>query len=116
MRPPLLGESVHSDIILQGLVVALNNRLLAWPSIPVIWVFRFGSDDAHTLSFDGRLWSTHPGEDEGADVVIETTPETWANSLTTPSSGRSKSPEGLAVTGDRERIDEFAAVFLAGGG
>ncbi len=114
MHPPLLGESVHSDIILQGMTIALNNGMRTWPGNPVTWVFRFGSDDAHTLSFDGRLWSTHPGEDEGADVVIETTPETWANSLTAPPGKRGRVPEGLAITGDRERVDEFAAVFLAG--
>ena len=114
MRPPLLGEGVHSGIILQGLVIALNNRLLAWPSNAVTWVFLFGSEDAHTLSFDGQLWSTHPGEDEGADVLIETTPETWANSLTAPPSKRGKVPEGLGVNGDPARVEEFAAVFLAG--
>ena len=113
MRPPLLGEGVHSDIILQGLVVALNNQLLAWPGNPVTWVFRFGSDDAHTLRFDGQLWSTHPGADEGADVVVETTPETWANFLTAPSSNRGELPEGLTVSGEPVRVEEFAAVFLA---
>jgi DNA-binding HxlR family transcriptional regulator len=114
MRPPLLGESVHSDIILQGMTIALNSGMRTWPGNPVTWAFRFGIDDAHTLSYDGRLWSTHTGEDEGADLMIETTPEALANFLTTPPNGRSKSPVGVAVTGDPARVDEFAAVFLAG--
>ena len=114
MRPPLLGESIHADIILQGLVVALNNRLLAWPPKAVAWVFRFGSDNVHTLRFDGQLWSAQPGVDEEADVFVEATPETWANSLTAPSSEGSKLPEGLIVDGDPESVEEFAAVFLAG--
>ena len=115
MRPPLPGEKVHSDIILQGLVVALNRRLLAWPDNPVTWVFRFGSDEAHTLRFDGQLWSTHPGADDGADVVIESDPERLANILTAPSDERGGSPEGLTVQGDTQKAAEFGAVFLAGG-
>ena len=115
MRPPLLGECVHSDIILQGLVIALKNRLLAWPSNAVTWVFRFGTDDAHTLRFDGQLWSAQPGVDEDADVVVETSPETWANSLTAPSSKPGELPEGLAVSGDPVRVEEFATTFLRRG-
>ena len=114
MRPPLLGERVHSDILLQGIVIALNRRLLAWPDNPVTWVFRFGTDDAHTLRFDGQLWSTHPGADEGADVVVESDPERLANILTTSSGERGGLPEGLTVSGEPARLEEFAAVFLAG--
>ncbi|MCH8894217.1 MAG: helix-turn-helix transcriptional regulator [Chloroflexi bacterium] len=115
MRPPLLGERVHSDIILQGMVVALNERLLAWPDNPVTWVFLFGSDDVHTLRFDGQLWSAHPGADEGADVVIESDPERLANILTAHSDERGGLPEGLTVKGDNQKAAEFGAVFLAGG-
>ena len=115
MRPPLLGEKVHSDIILQGVVVALNRRLLAWPDNPVTWVFRFGGDDVHTLHFDGQLWSAHPGADEGADVVIESDPEGLANILTASPGQRGGLPEGLTVKGDTQKAKEFGAVFLAGG-
>lgn len=115
MRPPLLGERVHAGIILQGIVFVLNNRLLPWPPKAVTWVFRFGSNDVHTLHFDGQLWSAQPVADERADVIVETTPETWANSLTAPPREGSKLPEGLIVDGDPERVEEFAAVFLAGG-
>ena len=112
MRPPLLGESVHPEIMLNGLAIALNNRLGAWPPNAVTWVFKFGGDAAHTLRFDGQRWLARPGADEEPDVLVETTPEAWAKIRTAPLSEERKLPEGLAIKGDLARIEEFADACL----
>ena len=112
LRPPLLGESVHPEIMLNGLVIALNNRLQAWPPNAVTWVFKFGGDEAQTLRFDGQRWFAQSGADEEPDVIIETTPEAWAKIRTAPLSEEHKLPEGLTVKGDLARVEEFADACL----
>ena len=112
MRPPLLGERVHPEIIMSGLVVAFNNGMRVWPPEAVTWVFQFGGDEAQTLNFDGQRWSTQPGADREADVTIETTPEAWAKILTALPVERQKLQEGLTVRGDPARVQEFVATCL----
>ena len=112
MRPPLPGESVHPEIMLNGLAIALNNRLQPWPPKAVTWVFEFGSGEEHTLRFDGERWLAQPGADEEPDVIIETTPEAWAKIRTAPVSEDQKLPESLTIKGDRERVREFAEACL----
>ena len=110
-RPPLIGETIHPEHILMGLTFYLNHTFMPWPPEAVTWVFHFEGDGAHMLRFDGRCWSVGPGDDQKADVDIQTTPEVVFNLLTAQPADRQDIFESLNIQGDNVRVEEFLATF-----
>jgi DNA-binding HxlR family transcriptional regulator len=111
-EPPRRGEPVHPDPAMVGTKVWLN-RFSTPPSRPVAWVWRFPSDDAHTLRFDGTQWTLARGDTAAAAVTSVATPEAWARFLTTPRRNRRLPLEDVQLEGRRADVQTFAKVFLA---
>jgi hypothetical protein len=66
---------------------------------------------AYTVSFDKGQWSHHKEEDPDADLIITTTPETWATLVTVPRKERSRLIQAIPIQGKPKRIAEFLQLF-----
>lgn len=108
-RPPLPGESVHPHTVTKGLVVALNSRGVRTRR-PRAWTIRFSPGGAYTVRFDGDRWSAESGEAD-ADVVVETTPETWAALLMATPPERARQRERIDVEGKPAAVAEFTSIL-----
>ena len=76
MRPPLPGEPVFPEMILQAAAVFLNRRS-ARPARAVSWRFQFGDRSAPvTLLYDGKRWSSRQDESSSPGLTVTTTPQT----------------------------------------
>lgn len=82
MRPPLPGEAVHPELIVNAFVKSLNKTGKRLPDSRR-WSIRF-PQCAYTVSYHDNSWSECKSEDEGTDLTIATTPETWAALPCTP--------------------------------
>ena len=109
MRPPLPGEAVHPELLMSGLAASLNHRGRRL-SQAARWAIRFPMI-THTVSFDKDQWSHHKGEDPDADLIITTTPETWATLVTVPRKERSRLIQAIPIQGKPKRIAEFLQLF-----
>jgi DNA-binding HxlR family transcriptional regulator len=110
LEPPRPDEPVEPAAVLIGTKMFLS-RFAENVIRPVVWVWRFG-DDGYTLRFDGRGWTLARGEDEGADVIVETMLEAWARFLTA-GGHRVLAPAEIHLAGTRSAIREFGRAFGA---
>lgn len=108
LRP---GEAVHPEHVLRGTKVWLQTRIPL--ARPVTWVWQFPTGEAYTLRYDQTGWALARTPTQGADVVVDTTPETWAAFLTAPASARHLLRPGLHLTCSAAARAEFAAAFDA---
>lgn len=106
LRPPRPGESINPTRATAAFITYLNRRGVLL-SHPVTWVVRFSGVGSDTIQFDGKRWSQRPGE-EAADVVIDTTPQTWATFLSSPPAERQRWLTEMRAEGTTERLEEFA--------
>jgi DNA-binding HxlR family transcriptional regulator len=109
MRPPLPGEVVHPELLMSGLAASLNHRGRHL-SQAARWAICFPTD-TYTVSFDKDQWSHHKGEEPDADLIITTTPETWATLIAVPRNERSRLIQEMPIQGKPERIAEFVQLF-----
>jgi len=109
MRPPLPGEVLSPELMMRGLTRSLNNKAKGLSAV-VRWVMHF-PDGSYTISCDGQHWSSQPGESPDADVIITTTPETWARVLTMPRHERSRMIKSIDIDGSSDKIEDFTALF-----
>ena len=109
MRPPLPGEVIHPELLMSGFAASLNRwgkRL----SQAAQWSIRFPMV-TYTISFNKDQWVHHKGEGRDADLILTTTPETWATLITVPRSERSRFIQEIPIQGKSERIAEFLQLF-----
>jgi len=109
MRPPMPGEMVNPELIMRGLTRTLNIRTKSL-SGPTRWSMEF-PQAAFTISYDGKHWSTSQGTAQNPDVIIETTPESWAKISTVGRTERHQLTKSIHLSGEPERIEEFIAIF-----
>lgn len=111
-RPPADDEPVRPYHLLNGTRLALD-AASGKPSSPVRWTWRFPGEP-YTLRFDGGAWLLSPGEEPGADVVVDTTPRDWATFVAT---ARDKRQAGgsFHLLGKRARVRQFSRAFLGSG-
>ena len=117
-RPPLPGEAVHPEHLLQAVRLVLNQT--PPPPNRLMWRFRFADNGEYTLRFDGRTWMVYShGGTETADLVIKTTTEAWARFLLTPPDDRRAAEQGVDLEGsgsDIERCIQLLARFPGAAG
>jgi DNA-binding HxlR family transcriptional regulator len=113
-RHPLApDEAAHAEHLIPGLTVALN-EVAPKPAGRRLWRFDFGDPvNSFTLAFDGKHWEL--AENGGRpDVAVSTTPRAWAELVTRPPSRRRLPSREIQLSGDADRVAEFADVFQAG--
>ncbi len=106
MRPPVSGEVVRPEMAMGTLTASLNQRGRKIPQ-PVTWLFQFTPGGSYRLSFDGNNWSAKAGEKENPEIIVTTSPESWATFLTVERSERSRLAKTLQLAGTPERVKEF---------
>jgi DNA-binding HxlR family transcriptional regulator len=109
MRPPYPDEIVNPELMMRGLTRALNIRAKNLPG-PVRWSMQF-PQGSFEISYDGRRWTKCEGGTVDADIIIMTTPETWARVSTSPRRERKEIAEAIHMVGKQERIEEFMTIF-----
>jgi DNA-binding HxlR family transcriptional regulator len=107
-QPPVPTEPVRPSHVLNGTRLWLR---AARPPVksPVSWSWHFPGEP-YTLRFDGQQWQLAAGEDQNADVVVETTPLAWAEFIATGRKARRASP-AFQLRGRAKRVKEFSSVF-----
>ena len=112
-RHPLgTNEAAHSEPLMSGLAVALN-ELASAPSRPSAWRFEFkGREDAFDFVFDGDRWSLDDVDRE-PDVIVTTTARAWAEFVTRPLEKRTLPTREIRLSGASERVDELIHVLGA---
>lgn len=115
-RPPLPGEAVHPEHLLQAVRMVLNRT--PPPTDRPTWRFRFADDGEYTLGFDGQAWIVDlQPSDAAADLLIRTTTQAWTRYLLTSPDQRRAADQGVEVEGTPAEIlhfDEFLARFPKG--
>lgn len=109
MRPPLPGEKVHPELLMNGFTSSLNRRGKRL-SGAAHWSIRFPRA-AYTLAFDKECWTQSKGEEPDADLIITATPETWGTLTTVARDERSRVIKEMQIQGKPERIDDFLQLF-----
>jgi DNA-binding HxlR family transcriptional regulator len=110
LEPPRTDEGVHPTAVMIGTKVFLGGHAGRLRR-PVAWVWRFPGD-SYTLRSDADGWTLTRGDAEAADLVVETTLETWAQFLA--ARGARKLPhDGIRLVGKPAAIKEFAKAFAA---
>ena len=74
-------------------------------------MIRFAPERAWTVRFDGARWSVQRGDEEAAEVLVETTPYVWVGFLMAAPSERSQYATRMHVTGAPGRMEEFLSSF-----
>ena len=106
---PRRGEAIHPGRAMDGIVRYLDRRGTR-PARPIAWVVRFGDERSYTIRFDGERWSRERGE-APADVVVETSPESWVKFLSADVDGRRGWLRKSRARGTAKRLNELAAAF-----
>jgi DNA-binding HxlR family transcriptional regulator len=106
MQPPLPGEVVRPEMAMGTLITSLNKRSRKL-SQPATWLFQFTPGGPYSLSYDGERWSVRDGEKENPEVIVTTSPESWATFLAVERSERNRLAKSLRVSGAPEHIKEF---------
>lgn len=112
MRPPLPGEVVHPDLLVNSLVKSLNKAEKRLPG-DRRWAIRF-PQGVYIVSYCDDAWSECRGEEEKADLTIATTPETWAALATVPRNERGRVVDAMEIRGTRGRVKEFLDLYGIG--
>ena len=108
---PRPDEPVHTAAAMIGTKVFLNGHANQ-PAHPVEWVWRLGADGTVTMRFDGSGWTLARGEAETANVIVETSLDTWARFLTNRGS-RTLPRKGIRLIGNKTALKGFATAFGA---
>jgi DNA-binding HxlR family transcriptional regulator len=109
MRPPLPGEVVHPDLLVNALVKSLNKAEKHLPESRR-WSIRF-PQAAYVVSYHDNNWIECKGEEEKTDLTITTTPETWATLATVPRNERSRVINTMDIQGKPGRVKEFLNLY-----
>ncbi|HET9463999.1 MAG TPA: helix-turn-helix domain-containing protein [Gemmatimonadales bacterium] len=110
MRRPLPSETVHPELMAQGITAYMNAKN-ARPSGPVTWEFRFEGGAPQRLRFDGERWLLVA--DVTADVTMDTTVEGWMGFVYAPPRERTRAAAGLRISGDPGKVREFLTLAAA---
>lgn len=108
---PRADEPVHAAAAMIGTKVFLTSRADD-PANPVAWIWRLGAEGAFTLRFDGTDWRLSRGEAETANVIVETSLDTWARFLTKRGS-RTLPRKDIRLIGAKAAMRSFATTFGA---
>lgn len=106
MRPPFPGEVVHPELAMATMTALLNRRARRL-SQAATWVVSFMPGGPHTLSFNGERWSTRQGEEADPDVIVTTSPQTWATFLAVKRDERGQVAATMQIDGKPECVKEF---------
>ncbi len=109
MRPPLSGEVIHPDLLMNAFIKSLN-RGEKRISDNTRWLIRF-PQAAYSVSFRDDHWSEHKGEETKPELTITTTPETWATLATVPRNERNRIVKKMKFEGKPERVTEFLNIY-----
>lgn len=110
-EPPRAGEPSPAAALMIGTKISLNRHAGHFRR-PLLWVWRFPADDAYTLRYEDGAWTLARRNVEGADVIVETTPEAWSRFLC--ARGTKKLPRSdIRLEGKAGAVNEFARAFSA---
>jgi len=110
-EPPRAGEPVQPVPLMIGTKVTLGVRAGRWRR-PVAWVWRFAAADDYTIRYAEGAWTLAREDAEGADLVVETTLEAWAQFLCAPGA-RNLPRENIHLVGKPAAVKQFANAFSA---
>jgi DNA-binding HxlR family transcriptional regulator len=110
-EPPRAGEPSPPAPLMIGTKVYLSRHANRFRR-PLLWVWRFPAADAYTLRYEDGAWTLARGNVESADVIIETTLETWARFLCAPDT-RKLPRNNIRLQGKAAAVKEFARAFSA---
>ena len=111
LESPRAGEPVHPSPLMIGtkVVLGIHGGQLRRP---LVWVWRFPGAGEYTIRYEEGAWTVARGNADGADLVVETTFEAWAEFLT--ARGARKLPRGdIRLVGRAAAVKEFAKAFSA---
>jgi DNA-binding HxlR family transcriptional regulator len=109
-RPPLPGEAVHPEHLLNAVQLVLNQT--PPPPSPLTWRFTFLDDAIYTLHFDGQEWAVFTGtQDHEPAVSVRTTTSAWLDYLMTPPAARPTAPRGIDLEGDEPEVQRFTELL-----
>jgi DNA-binding HxlR family transcriptional regulator len=111
-EPPRPDEPVHSDAVMVGTKVWLNQYGPA-KADGLVWVWRFPDEDHYSLRTANGTWVLSRAEEEGAAVTVDATQAAWATFLTTPREKRRLPANGITLEGKRSELKRFANAFKA---
>ena len=109
MGPPKPGEFVHPDLLIYGFTRDFNRREKRF-SKKTHWFIQFPKA-TYTVSYSGKKWSQHGGEEGDPDLVITTSPETWGRLMTTPRKERNLILREMTIQGKPEHVREFFKIW-----
>jgi DNA-binding HxlR family transcriptional regulator len=112
IQAPRAGEPVRPVPTMIGTKTWLS--LNSTPPHAVTWVWQFAGEGAYTISFDQPVWTLSRGAANAANVIVDTSPETWARLLTTPRGSRQLPGKEIRLAGTQDSIDLFAQTFILG--
>jgi DNA-binding HxlR family transcriptional regulator len=110
-EPPRAGEPVHASPVMIGtkaFLIGHAGRLRG----TVVWAWQFPGDDHYTIRCEETVWTLARGETKTADVVVETTLESWARFLTARRA-RTLPRRDIRLSGTPAAIRKFAKAFAA---
>jgi DNA-binding HxlR family transcriptional regulator len=111
LESPRAGEPVHPAPVMIGTKVFLRGHAGHFRR-PVVWVWRFPGAADYTIRYEEGAWTLARGNAEGADLVVETTLDAWAQFLT--ARGARKLPRNdIRLAGKPAAVREFAKAFAA---
>jgi len=110
-EPPRAGEPIQPVPLMIGTKVTLGVRADRFPR-PLLWVWRFAGADDYTIRYEEGAWTLARGNAGGADLVVETTLEAWAQFLCAPGA-RNLPREDIHLVGKRAAARQFANAFSA---
>ena len=112
LEPPRPGEPVRAEPVMIGTKVWLSRNA---PELaqPVSWLWHFAADDRYTVRFGEGSWVLARGNSGPPEVTITSSPETWAQFLTTKREERELPGDGIGLEGKKKSIKVFARAFAA---
>ena len=112
MRPPLPGEPVFPEMVLQAAAVFLNRRRDNKPAGPLTWLFRFDGRAPVVLAFQKGRWESRQEEIAGADLTITATPEALVAFLNARGEGRARLLPTLSCDGPPAAQQAFREIMV----
>jgi hypothetical protein len=74
---------------------------------PATWLFHFTPGGPYSLSYDGNSWTVREGEEENFNVIVTTSPESWATFLAVKRTERNRLLKTMQIAGAPEHVKEF---------
>lgn len=108
MKPPVPGEPVYPEVVLQGTSIYMNHRAFRLPR-PVTWEFQTEGNPHVQLHFDGERWSSRNADADAskADLTIATTPVDLVSFLNARRRERPALLKTLSIDGPAKARDLF---------